>query len=86
MEFKSISELRAEYRDNPDYAIESVIPDMVAEMQSDSQYAGYTEEQLTLIAKAKLNEYRFDMQDLNNGKRLSLVGQYLDYSQLVLLK
>ena len=55
MEFKSISELRAEYRDNPDYAIESVIPDMVAEMQSDSQYAGYTEEQLTLIAKAKLN-------------------------------
>ena len=29
-------------------------------------------------AKAKLNEYRFDMQDLNNGKRLSLVGQYLD--------
>ena len=55
MEFKSISELRAEYRDNPEFAIESVLPDMVAEMQADSQYAGYSEEELTLIAQAKLN-------------------------------
>lgn len=55
MEFKSISELRAEYRDNPEYAVKDVIPDMVAELQADPKYAGYTAEQLELIARAKLN-------------------------------
>ena len=55
MEFKSISELRTEYRDNPEYAVKDVIPDMVAELQADPKYAGYTAEQLELIARAKLN-------------------------------
>ena len=55
MEFKSISELRTEYRDNPEYAVKDVIPDMVAELQADPKYAGYTPEQLELIARAKLN-------------------------------
>ena len=55
MEFKSISELRTEYRDNPDYAIQSVIPDMINELKADSKYAGYTDEQLEGIAKAKLS-------------------------------